>query len=273
MNMCGPIFLKSVILTFLCFQVKWAAVDGNVAGSDCSDIWNKNNALKSGCYVIQPEGAKTSFLVSCKMTSDGGWTVIQRHNGEDGLCFSRSWESYKQGFGSLNGEHWLGLDKIHLLTNQTSKVSQLRVELSDFDGGETFASYSYFTVYSEDDFYQLSLGNYTGTAGDAFRGIDGELSQDGSYFSTKDRDHDACSPCVSSTEVCHRCRVDDQLFTSCSKQITSSGWWFSSCGSADLNGDWHRKGDHTAWASGIHWRSWKRLDSLASSTITVYITV
>ena len=66
----------------------------------------------------------------------------------------------KEGFGNLNGEFWLGLDKIHRLT--VSGGYKLRIDLEDIHGKTAFAEYSSFSVTSERAKYQLSLGSYSG---------------------------------------------------------------------------------------------------------------
>ena len=60
-------------------------------------------------------------LYHCDMETDGGgWTVFQcRMNGS--VDFYRSWNDYVHDFGSSGGEHWLGLSKLHHLTNGSSK--------------------------------------------------------------------------------------------------------------------------------------------------------
>ena len=73
--------------------------------------------------------------------------------------FYRGWDDYKRGFGNLNGEFWLGLDKIHRLTKQRSK---LRVDLEDFSGKSAYAEYSFFGVDDERSKYKLRLGTYSG---------------------------------------------------------------------------------------------------------------
>ena len=89
----------------------------------------------------------------------GGWTVFQkRYNGA--VDFFRAWDDYKRGFGNLNGEFWLGLDKIHRLTARSS--NKLRVDLEDIHGKTAFAEYSSFSVASERAKYLLSLGGYSG---------------------------------------------------------------------------------------------------------------
>ena len=74
------------------------------------------------------------------MSHGGGWTVFQRRM--DGTVdFFRTWADYLKGFGDLKGEFWLGLNKIHRLTQASSR---LRVDLEDFEGTKKFALYSHF---------------------------------------------------------------------------------------------------------------------------------
>ena len=76
--------------------------------------------------------------------------------------FYLKWADYKSGFGDLNGEFWLGLDKIHHLTLDNN--SMLRVDLEDFEGETRYAEYNLFGVTSEKDNYRLILGNFSGNA-------------------------------------------------------------------------------------------------------------
>ena len=100
------------------------------------------------------------FEVFCdQTTAGGGWTVFQkRYNGA--VDFFRAWDDYKRGFGNLNGEFWLGLDKMHRLTANSRK--KLRVDLEDIHSNTTFAEYGSFSVASERVKYLLSLGGYSG---------------------------------------------------------------------------------------------------------------
>ena len=74
--------------------------------------------------------------------------------------FYRYWDDYKNGFGNLNGEFWLGLDKIYRLTEK--KRNRLRVDLEETTGNTAYAEYDMFAVTNEATKYKLSLGNYSG---------------------------------------------------------------------------------------------------------------
>lgn len=66
------------------------------------------------------------FQVFCDMETDGGgWTVIQRR--KVGLTsFNRDWKQYKEGFGNIKGDFWLGNENIYRLSR---RPTVLRVEL------------------------------------------------------------------------------------------------------------------------------------------------
>lgn len=52
-------------------------------------------------------------------TPPGGWLVFQRR--QDGsVSFKHDWQGYRDGFGNVAGEHWLGNDNIFLISNQVT---------------------------------------------------------------------------------------------------------------------------------------------------------
>ena len=177
-------------------------------GRDCSDLY-KAGVTTNGVYSVNPDG-RGSFSVYCDMTTDGGgWTVFQRR--QDGSQdFYRGWSQYKAGFGQLTGEFWLGNDNIHRLT--ASRPSELRVELGDWSGGRAYAKYGSFRVGDEQSLYRLSVGSYSGTAGDSL------AYHNNMAFSTKDRDNDKNSG---------HCAVD-----------YAGAWWYKSCYHSNLNGQY-----------------------------------
>ncbi|XP_035795004.1 fibrinogen-like protein A [Anopheles albimanus] len=138
----------------------------------------------SGVYMIRVNNTVSSpFKVYCEMEKfEGGWIVIQhRFNGS--VDFNRNWADYRNGFGELESEFWVGLEHIHLLT--TSRTHELIVEMEDFYGNYGYARYNAFQIGSESEQYSLkTVGSYSGTAGDSLS------DHKGKKFSTKDRDND-----------------------------------------------------------------------------------
>ena len=129
----------------------------SVKSKNCAEVYKFGNKI-SGVYKIDPDGLG-EFEVYCdQQTAGGGWTVFQKRK-DGSVDFYRGWDEYKQGFGDLKGEFWLGLDKIHRLTKSSS--NKLRVDLEDADGRTAFAEYNSFGVADEENKYRLSLGSYS----------------------------------------------------------------------------------------------------------------
>ncbi|XP_052811098.1 angiopoietin-related protein 7-like [Mya arenaria] len=151
--------------------------------------------------------------VYCDIETDGGgWVVFQRR--KDGSeDFNRPWLEYKQGFGQLEGEFWLGNELLYQFTRY--KPRELRIDMEDYNGKKAYAKYSSFRIYSEELNYKLEVGGYNGNAGDSLNGLvdKGNGVHNGQSFSTRDNDNK--SKCAT---------------------LYGGGWWFNSCFQANLNG-------------------------------------
>ncbi|XP_027476565.1 angiopoietin-4 isoform X2 [Callorhinus ursinus] len=192
---------------------------------DCAEI-QRFGANASGIYTIHVANMTEPRKVFCDMEANGGgWTLIQRReNGS--VNFQRNWRDYKQGFGDLAGEHWLGNEVVHQLTSRAAY--SLRVELQDWEGNEAYAQYEHFQLGSEGQLYRLSLSGYSGSAG-----RQSSLVLQGTNFSTRDADNDNC--------LC-KCA-----------QMLSGGWWFDACGLSNLNGIYYPARHHVRKLNGIRW--------------------
>ena len=190
----------------------------------CSCLLKKNSSLVSGVYSVRD--LQNQFIqVYCDMETDGGgWTVFQRR--QDGsVDFYRGWNDYKNGFGNIDGEFWLGLDYIHWLLSLSKSGNELRVDLGDSQGNRAYAKYSTFSVGDESTKYVLGVGGYSGNAGDSLR-VD---YHNGMNFTTKDQDN------------------DQRGSTNCAVQYYGA-WWYKHCYHSSLNGGYH---------DGIRWHHWK----------------
>ncbi|KAJ8030218.1 Angiopoietin-related protein 7 [Holothuria leucospilota] len=129
---------------------------------DCKDIHNEcSSSNSSGVYLIKPDGYPEPFEVYCRNDFQlGGWTVIQRR-ANSAFDFNRDWQEYKNGFGFLSTEFWLGNEKLSYMTNQAKYELRIDIELSN--GTSLFATYDAFRISDEWSQYRLvSVGNFLG---------------------------------------------------------------------------------------------------------------
>ncbi|XP_016352006.1 uncharacterized protein LOC107696253 [Sinocyclocheilus anshuiensis] len=201
---------------------------------DCADYITKSR--RNGVYRVTPQPKSSMLPVFCDMeSSGGGWTLIQ-HRFDGSTSFNRTWDEYKNGFGKLIGEFWLGNDKIHLLTK--AKNMSLRIEIEDFEGIREYAHYDHFYVANESQQYRLSIGGYSGTAGNAMQ-FSKKYNHDQKLFTTPDRDN-------------------DQYPSGNCGAYYSSGWWFDACMSANLNGRYYQS-KYKGVRNGIFWGTWHNI--------------
>ena len=153
---------------------------------DCRGIHKDAKRMDGVFTIIIPElGASR---VRCDMTTQpGGWIVFQRRV-DATVDFNRNWKDYRDGFGDLNSNFWLGLEKLHYLA-YPGRGAKLRVDLKHIDYPYLlkYAEYSLFEISNEADGYRLKVGNYSGTAGNSLE------YNNGMKFTTKDVDNDFCN--------------------------------------------------------------------------------
>ncbi|XP_076083424.1 fibrinogen-like protein A [Mytilus galloprovincialis] len=185
---------------------------------DCTEL--RKYKSESGVYKIYPD--KSEVKVYCDMKTDaGGWTIIQRRL-DGSVDFEKKWTNYENGFGNLNGEYWLGNKYIHKLTS--SGKYELRIDLTDRSNTKKYALYKTFMVGNAASKYRLTIGSYSGNAGDNM------AYHNGMKFSTIDQDNDE------SERAC----------------VLSGGpWWHKSCNYSALNGKFNSQSYWSKFSNNI----------------------
>ncbi|XP_043069225.1 fibrinogen C domain-containing protein 1 [Drosophila bipectinata] len=201
--------------------------------SKCDEISSCTTAGIS-IYHIRLPGV-SEFQAPC---NGAGWTVIQRRM-DGSVNFNRGWNEYRDGFGYLTGEFFIGLEKLHQITK--SRKHELYISLGKVDGSTDFAKFDDFRIGSEKDSYPLeSVGNCTGHAGDSLK-VHLKMK-----FTTYDRDND--------------------LHQGNCAQTDGGGWWYSSCAHSHLNGRFYNDGKMKNNLYGIFWGTWQNNDWSVSLT-------
>ena len=207
---------------------------------DCRDIRDKGTGIPSGNYEIRVDidGDFERLNVYCDMETDGGgWTVFQkRYDGS--VDFYQNFREYENGFGSLEGEFWLGLKWVYHMTKQQQQ--EMRIDLVDTQGRETFSKYSTFHLGPPQS-YSIHVSGYSGNARDRLG--KGDDWHNGKSFTTKDKDQDTCG-------------------RNCAEQ-RHGGYWYYCCTASNLNGKYRLSaGDSSSMR--FYWRS-PLTDNLSAS--------
>lgn len=159
--------------------------------------------------------------------------------------FHKNWLSYKNGFGDVEGEFWLGNDVIHLLSAEDNNTV-LRVYLEAFDGDNVNLTYSPFSVEDEQNGYRLHLGPSTEAPTPASNGL---RYHNNHPFSTFDRKNDAFEQNCAATY--------------------KGGWWFNGCYFGFLTGEYFRPGDKRENWQGMLWYDWKGNAALSGARMMI----
>ncbi|XP_032594067.1 angiopoietin-related protein 1 isoform X2 [Drosophila grimshawi] len=197
---------------------------------DVSDTPRSCIDQKHGLVLIQIAPDVEPFYVNCDQNfRDGGWLVIaNRFDGSED--FNREWLAYKTGFGALNSEFFIGLDKLHRLTN--SMDHELLIIMRSKTKEERFAIYDQFSIGSEaEKYYLYVLGTYRGDSGDSLR------YHSGKKFTTYDQDN-------------------DDNAQNCARSHTG-GWWYGrECLESNLFGTFQpTHGQEIGYFKGILWKT------------------
>ncbi|CAP21703.1 Protein CBG00249 [Caenorhabditis briggsae] len=178
----------------------------------------------SGVYNIQ--GPK-DYQAYCDMdTTTGGWTVIQRRVDGEEIFQRGTMKKYVNGFGKLNGSHWLGLEKMHYMAPVGSLPATLRIEIQG-ETCDTTCSRRFANNWvgewkvnfgGKEDGYKIyfsgrGIGNLTVNGSDPF------YEANGKRFTTLDNDQ------------------DENTQMNCAGFRMLGAWWHTGeCSSVGLNG-------------------------------------
>uniref|UniRef100_A0A6P4ES89 Angiopoietin-related protein 6-like n=1 Tax=Drosophila rhopaloa TaxID=1041015 RepID=A0A6P4ES89_DRORH len=128
--------------------------------------------------ILEGLDKKLQAFVTNTYPANCAESLLRRNDGSQD--FFLEWKDYQKGFGQLDNEFFIGLDKLHAMTS--SEPHELLVLLENFYGNQSYELYDNFRVGPESNNYTLeSVGSFSGDAGDS---LEYHL---GRQFTTKER--------------------------------------------------------------------------------------
>ncbi|XP_053677586.1 angiopoietin-4-like [Anopheles nili] len=130
--------------------------DGRKIITDCNEVHSDESGIFSLKICAGPV-----YNVYCNQSfKDGGWLVVYNRYNENNNIFNRTWHSYEQGFGLPDGEHFIGLKRLHALTY--GSTYEIAFILS-INSEENFGIYNHFEIDNQDDRYAIkNIGSPSG---------------------------------------------------------------------------------------------------------------
>lgn len=166
----------------------------------CSDVVKPGEEVR-GIYQIQVDETKFNAFCIPDPKLGPSWTIIQRRL--DGTVnFKRDWDKYVDGFGNMNGEYWIGLQRIFELTNW--EEMELWIELTNTKNESLSSVYRKFYISDVKNLYTLNIGQHTGSGPDLMTFYNGHK------FSTYEA-------------------INDDSGKDCSKVPFKGAWWIRNC--------------------------------------------
>jgi hypothetical protein len=171
---------------------------------DCGQL-HALGETETGIYKVRPNPAiENDIYVYCDHDTDGGgWLILQRRSATGTLNMTQPWHLYRDGFGNISTEFWIGNKYFSQLTNHTAYEIMFLFKRAN---GSVLrkTKCDAFKVSSEQENYRLQL--------DICEGPDAQILKfsNGTEFSTWDKDNGF-------------------RILNCGSEMT--GWWFGSCDS------------------------------------------
>ena len=206
--------------------------------ADCGE-WFDSGFRQDGVYLIllpEADTIKNLIEVRCDMTTKGGGWIVMQRRFDGSVDFYKEWDAYKEGFGDLEGEFWLGNEYLYQLTK--SYDYEWYFKATTFNGEVGTSHYRNFKVESEAFHFAMEAIKESGF----------DALSLGYGFSTPLRDN------------------DERLPVNCASKARGGGFWYGACGGFYPNGEYKHQ-EETTYQTGIYWYTFKGYEKSMKKTL------